>query len=592
MCGIAGIVMRNDAAPDASVLDALEAALGHRGPDGSGRHVDGAVGLVQTRLAIIDLETGDQPLHARGPRGGLVTLIGNGEIYNYRELRGDFSDGTFETASDCETPLHLYLRHGLDFARHLRGMYSFAIHDPQTDRLILSRDPFGIKPLYFTKTKHVFAFASEPQALIKAGLVAAELDADKARELLHLQFTTGAGTPFAGIERIAPGETLVVRSGRIIERRRLPALPSTSPQDRSTEDALAALDQAFGESVEMHQRADVPYGMFLSGGIDSSALVAMMERLNDKPVQAFTIGFGEASGVPDERQHAKRVAKAAKAEHTEVSFGEDDFWALLPRVAASLDDPVADYATVPTYKLAAAVKDAGLKVVLSGEGGDEMFAGYGRYRRALRPWLLGGRRMRQQGILDGFGVLREDTPAWRDGIAEREQNLPTNFSPLQGQQALDCADWLPNDLLTKVDRCLMAHGIEGRVPFLDVPFAAFAFPLPDRLKIQKRTGKWLLRKWLEKHLPASDPFSPKRGFTVPVGSWIAKEGARLGPLVANQPGIAQLCRTETVAALFRATGKREAMAQWSLLFYALWHNHHMLGRPAAGSVFEALERSG
>jgi asparagine synthase (glutamine-hydrolysing) len=392
MCGIAGIVMRNEATPDPAVLDALERALAHRGPDGSGRHVNGAVGLLQTRLAIIDLATGDQPLHARGPSGGLISLVANGEIYNYRELRREFPDGTFETQSDCETPLHLYLRDGVEYARGLRGMYAIALHDPQTDRLVLSRDPFGIKPLYYIETGETFAFASEAQALVRAGLAAPNVDTVKARELLQLQFTTGDGLPVAGIKRVLPGETLVIRAGRIIERYRIAALPPAGHRALEPRAAINELMAVLEDSVEMHQRADVPYGMFLSGGIDSSALLAMMDKLNDKPVQAFTVGFGGAGGVPDERDHARAVAKAAHAEHTEIQFGEDDFWSLAPKVAAALDDPVADYAALPTFKLAETVKQAGLKVILSGEGGDEMFAGYGRYRRAARPWILGGRR--------------------------------------------------------------------------------------------------------------------------------------------------------------------------------------------------------
>jgi asparagine synthase (glutamine-hydrolysing) len=588
MCGIAGVVMRDGSAPDSAVLDVLEAALRHRGPDGEGLHVEGDTALLQTRLAIIDLESGDQPLYAQGPGGGQVALVANGEIYNYHELRQQLSNVNFQTGSDCEPPLHLYLRDGVTFAGQLRGMYAIAIHDPQTDRLILSRDPFGIKPLYYLETDRLFAFASEPQALVKAGLIAPELDLGAATELLQLQFTTGAHTPFQGIKRVLPGETIVVRAGRIIERHRLRALPAPSHTGMTEARALSDLDAALNDTVSMHQRADVPYGMFLSGGVDSSVLIAMMNRLNEKPVQAFTIGFGNKTKVPDERQHAKAVAKAAKAEHTEIFFGEKDFWSLLPSVAAALDDPVADYATVPTFKLAAAVKKAGLKVILSGEGGDEMFAGYGRYRRAARPWFLGGRRMRRQGMLSGLELLRDETPAWRDGIRSAETMLPDGLSNLQQAQALDCADWLPNDLLTKVDRCLMAHGIEGRVPFLDRAFAGFAYPLPDRLKVHGRQGKWLLRKWLQSGLPECQPFTKKRGFTVPVGQWLAAEGKRLGPLVAGQAGVAQLCRAETTAALFRATGKREAQAQWVLLFYALWHQHHMLGKPAAGNAFDML----
>jgi len=587
MCGIAGVMTKSGEAPAADLLDSMQSALAHRGPDGAGRHIQGGTGLLQTRLAIIDLETGDQPFVVDKIAGVPAALVANGEIYNYRELKAEMVDVRFQTQSDCEPPLHLYLRQGSGFANQLRGMYAIAIHDAELDRLVLSRDPFGIKPLYYVETPSVFAFASEPQALIRAGLAGVKLDHRATHELMQLQFTTGAQTPFAEIRRVLPGETLVVRAGRIIERHRIDALPAAGVVKLAEAPALEKLDDLFSESVDIHQRADVPYGMFLSGGIDSSALLVMMARLNSTPVQAFTVGFS-GTGVPDERAHAKHIAGLCGAEHREIEFGETDFWRLMPRVAAAMDDPVADYATLPTYKLAEAVRAAGLKVVLSGEGGDELFGGYGRYRRAARSRLLGGRRMRASGILKGLGVLRHDEPDWRDGIAAVEAGLSRHLSGLQRAQAVDCADWLPNDLLSKLDRCLMAHGVEGRVPFVDPRLAAFAFRLSDPLKVRRRLGKWLLRKWLERHLPESQPMARKRGFTVPVGEWIAKRGDKAGTLVAAQEGIATICRPEVVRALFRGTGKQVARAQWILLFFALWHDHHVMGRRSDGDAFEAL----
>ena len=584
MCGIAGIATTDGSAPDAAVLTAMQTALAHRGPDGDGRHVSSGVGMVQTRLAIIDLETGDQPL--REPGG--AALIANGEIYNHVELRRDMKDTPFATRSDCEPPLHLYRRDGLDFTAALRGMYAIAIHDPVAGRLVLARDPFGIKPLYYAATGAGFAFASEPQALIAAGLVTPRLRAATAVELLQLQFTTGRDTVFEGINRVLPGETLVVAGGRVVERRRRAALPDGGPEPMGEDEALARIEAALVDSVTVHQRSDVPYAMFLSGGIDSSVVLALMARLNDRPVRAFTVGF-PGTGVADERSHARAVARALGAEHVEIDFSESDFWRLLPLVAAAMDDPAADYAVLPTYKLAA---EAGrdLKVVLSGEGGDELFGGYGRYRSVMRPWWRGGRTMRGRGALDGLGILRAPAPGWRDGIAASESVEARNGrSRLQVAQAVDCADWLPNDLLTKLDRCLMAHGVEGRTPFVDPAVAAAAFRLPDRLKVHGGLGKWLLRKWLAGNAPAALPFSRKRGFTVPVGEWIASRGESLGPLVAAQPGVAALCDPDGVRRAFAAAGrKRAGFAAWNLLFFALWHNRHVLGREPAADVFESL----
>ena len=586
MCGIAGI-MTVGAPPSEVVLDAMEMALAHRGPDGRGRYRAGNLGMVHTRLAIIDLATGDQPI--RDSQG--AALIANAEIYNYIELKAELGGVAFVTASDCEPPLHLYRAHSTGFAENLRGMYAIAIHDPANNRLVLARDPFGIKPLYYAETPNCFAFASEPQALIAAGIVAPRINPQRRIELLQLQFTTGDATIFDGIRRVAPGETLVVSGGRVIERRRRTALPRSGPRMEDAEAALGRIDAALEDSVRVHQRSDVPYGMFLSGGIDSTALLVMMARLNDRPVRAFTAGF-PGTGVADERAHARVVAEKLGAEHIEVEFSEHDFWTLLPSVAAAMDDPAADYAVLPTYKLAgAAAKE--LKVVLCGEGGDEMFAGYGRYRSVLRPWWLGGRAIRPHGLLQGTGVLRAESPGWRDGIAAAEINaaLP-NRTKLQVAQATDCADWLPNDLLTKLDRCLMAHGVEGRTPFLDPVVADAAFRLPDSLKIHKRTGKWLLREWLSRKLPEALPFSRKRGFTVPVGHWIARRGKALGELVADEPGIAQVCRPEAVRSLFAAGSDRGGLACWVLLFYALWHRRHILALDPAGDVLETLAQRG
>ncbi len=587
MCGIAGIMKRNGRAPDASILDGLEAALCHRGPDGKGRYLSGGLGMVQTRLAIIDLETGDQPLHE--PAGG--AMITNGEIYNYVELREqlslDDSGIVFTTHSDGEPALHLYRRVGLEFAEQLRGMYALAISDPDQSQLVLARDPFGIKPLYYVETDDAFIFASEPQALLKAGLVKAEVLPSARNELLQLQFNTGRKTLFAGIQRVLPGETLVVREGRVIERRRRTALPKGKPREWSEQEAMDHLEEALMDSVDLHQRSDVPYGLFLSGGIDSSAILACMARLNDQPVRSFTAGF-PGTDVHDERDHARELARVVGAEHTEIEVTREDFWSLLPEITAAVDDPAADYAILPTYKLAAEASKE-LKVVLCGEGGDEVFAGYGRYRGALRPWWMGGRALRSRGILDGFKVLRDDPRGWRDGIvAAQSLGADDGRTRLQVAQSIDVADWLPNDLLIKLDRCLMAHGLEGRTPFLDPRVADIGFRLDDRLKIRDGRGKYLLRKWLQKVLPEAQPFARKRGFSVPVAEWIHEQNGRLGPLVAAQPGVAEVCHPDRVRELFKKNGKRAGLATWNLLFYALWHQAHIMGCANGGNVFDAL----
>jgi asparagine synthase (glutamine-hydrolysing) len=588
MCGIAGMMTRNATAPPAEPLRAMAEALRHRGPDGEGRYAAGDVGMVQTRLAIIDLFTGDQPLYE--PSG--AALVANGEIYNYVELRKALGCGrpaVFSTHSDCEPLLHLYRRHGLDFTAYLRGMYAIALHDPGAGCLILARDPFGIKPLYYAETAAAFTFASEPGALIDAGLVAPQLVRPARNELVQMQFTTGRETIFAGINRVLPGETLVVRQGRIVERRRREPLPDGGPLALGEEEALAQLDAALMESVRLHQRSDVPFGMFLSGGIDSTAVLVMMARLAERPVTAFTIGFS-ASEVADERPAARVAAKALGAEHVEILIEEADFWRLLPEIVSAVDDPTADYAILPAWTLARAARSAGIKVVLTGEGGDELFAGYGRYRSAVRPWWAGGRTPRARGVLDGLGLLRGEIAGWRDGIASAEiRSSGRRRTPLQVAQAVDCADWLPNDLLTKLDRCLMAHGIEGRTPYLDTVLADLVFRLPDELKVRRGFGKWLLRRWLADRLPGIDAFARKRGFTVPVASWIAGCAGKIGPLVACSPAIAEICDPDAVKRLFAAASNRRATrAAWNLLFYALWHRRHLTRAALPADTLAAL----
>jgi asparagine synthase (glutamine-hydrolysing) len=582
VCGIAGFMRRDGQPPARSLIEAMTQALVHRGPDGEGYFFGGNLGLGHRRLAIIDLETGNQPLE---DRGGLV-LIANAEIYNHVELRQELSGTDFATRSDCEPILPLYRLQERGFADRLRGMYALALYDPDSGELTLARDPFGIKPLYYCEVSEGFGFASEPSALIAAGLVDASVVAEKRDELLNLQFTTGPETIFRGIRRFLPGETIVVRQGRVIERRRREALPPGAPNIFEEKRALSMLDAALVDSIAVHQRADVPYGMFLSGGIDSATVLSIMAELNDRPVVAYTVGFRDAD--TDERHLASLLAGKVGAHHVPIDVTIDDFKKRLPEVVAAMDDPAADYACLPTYLLAErAARD--VKVVLTGEGGDELFGGYGRYRSALRPTWLGGRAMRSRGAFHGLGVLRAEGAGWRDGLlASAAVAAQTGRTRLQAAQALDCEDWLPHDLLAKVDRCLMAHGVEGRTPFLDPLVANTVFQFDDRLKVKKRFGKYVLRQWLSARMPEAQPFAKKRGFTVPVATWMRAERLKLAPLVAGLPAIQEVCQPGRVEGLFTSAGKRHGQAMWNLLFYALWHQIHVLNVASDGDIFEVL----
>jgi asparagine synthase (glutamine-hydrolysing) len=531
------------------------AALTHRGPDGVRTETLAHAQLAHARLSIIDLEGGWQPLHAAG-----ATVIGNGEIYNYVELTQEFDlAGKLATGSDFEPLLHLYAQEGEKAFARLRGMYALCLIG-QDGRTWLARDPFGIKPLYIMQTPGGLAFASEPRAFFKAGLMRAELNADAARELLAFNYSLGAMTPFQGLRRLAPGEVVEVKDGRLIsQQRRSPLQHRTVRPVTDEEAAVARLDAVLEDSVRVHQRSDVPYGLFLSGGIDSAAIATVMARLNERPVTAFTCGF-EAPEAKDERAQAERVARALNLDWRETTFGEQDFWRILPAVAWALDDPTADYATLPTYKLAEAAKGT-LTVVLTGEGGDELFGGYGRYRRALRPGILGGRAAEP----------RPGDPAllarWR-----AEAQPPPGLTKLQDAQWADVVTWLPNDLLLKLDRCLMAHGLEGRTPFLDPEVAKFAFPLPDRLKVRGRYGKWILRQWLERHCPAAEPWARKQGFTVPVEAWIAPRAADIAARIGEVEAVRRIA--PNAAAAFKAETSSQ---RWPLLFFAVWSLIHLQG---------------
>ncbi len=575
MCGIAGVMTWDGTPPDPALLDRLQAALAHRGPDGQGRLVRGGVALVHTRLAIIDLDTGDQPLFAPGG----TALVANGEIYNNPELRTAMAGAPFRTRSDCEPAVFIYERDGDGFADALRGMYAIALHDERRERLVLARDPFGIKPLYYMQTGTQFIFASEPQALRGAQH---EIDPIRRAELLQLKFTTDSETIFPGIHRVLPGETLVVERARIVARSRRAALPAGRPEPIRPAAAVDALERVLLDSVAVHLRADVPYGLFLSGGIDSSALLALMTRAAGTRIRVLTCGW-EGGGAVDESREAERLAGLMGAECHRLDMSRRDFWQFAPRIAAAIDDPTADAAVLPTWMLGRAAREDGLKVTLCGEGADELFGGYSRYRKRRAPWRFFARKPRSKGLFGDSLALS----GWRAGLAAAEAAAGRDRTPLQAAQATDIAEWLPNDLLTKLDRCLMVHGVEGRTPFLDPVVADFAFRLPDDLKTSVRFGKVLLRDWLARAFPEAGAYARKQGFKPPVGAWMAAEAACLSELVAAQPGVGGLVPGELVRAAF-AAAEASPQPAWSLLFYALWHSRHVVGIDPAGDVGEVL----
>ncbi len=584
MCGIAGIAGHFGTQPSLVQMERMRDALAHRGPDGDAIDIHGANALVHTRLAIIDLVTGRQPLESQqGAR-----LIGAGEIYNYVELWPHIHNHRPRTHSDFETALHLTTDFGMAAMERLRGMYALAYYDANGRNVVLARDPFGIKQLYYTDVNDGIAFASEPSAFMAAGFANPAVDPEKRDELIDLHYISGRDTIFKGVKRVLPGESLNIRDGEIVERDRQSVSLHRPPSQLDEESLLRKFDAVFQDSVDVHRRSDVPYGLFLSTGIDSSAILAVLARLLNEPVLCFTAGFDDDS-VADERAAAARIARHYKAEHITVQFSVDDFWRSLPAVADALDDPTVDYASLPIFKLAAEARRH-VKVVLTGEGGDELLAGYGRYRRTLRPWWLGGRQPLRRSMIERLGLARGPV-AW----VQRQERNPSaamyGETVLQRAQAADIESWLPNDILLKLDRCLMAHGLEGRTPFLDREMANFAATLPDNMKIRHGMGKWLLRRWAERNCPPADARMPKKGFTVPVRNWISRRKSDLAELVSRQSGIVEAFRPEAVRSVFMAADERvPGAAAWSLLFYAVWHSVHICGANAQDDIFAVLAK--
>jgi len=584
MCGLAGVSLKSQKMPDAGLLDRFSAALAHRGPDGQGRFTVVGTGLLHRRLSIIDLEGGAQPIETQGS-GPKSAIICNGEIYNFKQHQAALRAKAIPlaTQSDSEVPLHLYRLLGIDFIKALSGMYAFALYDGEKDVTLLARDPFGIKPLYYAQTAAGTAFASEPSALVQAGWITGAVNPHALPSSLNQQYHAGEDTLFRGIFRVKPGELLVLKQGEIVERHLFPPdLPPAQPRHALSEkDALAQLDAHLERAVAEHLQSEVPYGAFLSGGIDSSALVTKMAQIVGHNVQTYTVGFADNS-VNDERSQARFLAETLKTAHHEITFTEQDFWHRLPELATSADDLVADYAILPSLKLAEAAR-RDVTVILSGEGGDEIFGGYGRYRakgwqRLLPAVFQRPAAERKKGDSHRFAALFRD-PAIPAFARQARQKAPQQLSPLQQAQWHDIQGWLRDDLLIKTDRCLMHHSLEGRVPFLDKELAAFAFSLPDALKVKGRLGKVLLRRWLEQHHGgALDVWGKKRGFTVPVQSWLNQRREALGRYLGAQPGLGELLHQDALRALCaKEFDKKAAKLVFTLTVYGLWHDIHIRG---------------
>ena len=582
MCGIAGIYLRHGE-PDPAALAQAARRLGHRGPDAQGLWLGSRIGLVHRRLSVIDLAGGQQPMAIQE---GALQLVANGEIYNFIELRQRLQAAghRFTTRSDVETILHAYAEYGLEFVRHLHGMFAFALYDRARDRLILARDRLGMKPLYLCASAAGVAFASELKGLLPLLATRPEVDPSALIQYLQNQFSSGLRTILAGVERVRPGELVVLEAGRVLERRQYWSATGVETADMGFDEASRRFDELFVQVMTEHMRADVPFGLFLSGGVDSSVLLAMLSRLQGQPVATYSVGF-DSPGMVDERPHAQRIARRYDSRHFCCAPTEQALLGLLPRAVWAADDLMRDYANLPVLHLAErAARD--LKVVFSGEGGDEVFAGYGRYRvNRLERWL---KALRQRGT-GGFrtSALLGDRAAsgllgaalWtmreeaRQPFIEAWQSAPGHWSDLQRMQYVDLTTALPDNLLAKADRMLMACGLEGRLPLIDHRVVEFGLALPDRLKVRGAQGKHFLKRWAERLVDRELLYAPKRGFHVPVRRGFDHRLDWLQRRLPAHPAVRQWFRPQGVAALLARDARKGHLGRvgFALVQFALWH---------------------
>lgn len=584
MCGIAGFILRDGARPDPEELRRMGSLLAHRGPDDQGIHIAGPVGLAQTRLSIIGLATGHQPLVSED---GRLALAANGEVYNYLELNADFrtQGRRILTGSDSETILHAYAARGLGCLDDLRGMYAFALHDVESGRLILGRDRLGIKPLFYVRLPDRIAFASEIKALLPQLTREPEVNPVALRQFLQNQFATGEDTIIEGIRRVPAGSALILGPDLSIQCHRYWTPLDVAARRWGAEEAEAELGRLMEEAMTEHMRSDVPFGLFLSGGTDSAILASRLAAQGAGAIKTFSVGYQVASRG-DELDEAGRIARHFGLEHRVLRLSLPQVFARLPHSIWSADELMRDYANLPTSILAETAR-AELKVVFSGEGGDEVFAGYRRYQpgaaerwiKALRRPGSGGFRTRGQWSgrwsrrLFGSALQAVSVPD-RQPFAAAWGATPRGWSDLQRRQYVDLVTALPDNLLVKTDRMLMGFGLEGRVPFLDHRLVEFGLSLPDDLKVRGRHGKWLLKQWAAPGLPPRHLEQPKRGFHVPVGDWLTGDLAdRLGKRLAENRGIREWFRAPALADLVRARrrGRGGSRELFGLLQFAIWH---------------------
>jgi asparagine synthase (glutamine-hydrolysing) len=620
MCGIAGIIRWDGSPVPEHDIRAMCSAIVHRGPDDEGVYLGDGVALGQRRLSIIDLEGGHQPL---SNEDGTVWIVFNGEIYNYRELRRDLEQRghVFQTDSDTETIVHLYEDQGARCVDRLRGMFAFAIWDERRHQVLLARDRLGIKPLYYAQQGNELIFASELKPILQLSRIPRAIDWGAAHHLFTFLSTPSAASIVAGVAKLEPARTAV--ASRDTPRLHIEKYWDVEfrPNERASEAELVEqLRELLQESVTLHQVSDVPVGAFLSGGIDSSAVVALMAtdhtanltRPAPRGLKTFSIGFAESAF--DELQHARQIAAVFGTDHHDLVL-KPDVVQIVEDLTWYLDEPFGDTSAIPTFMVSKLAAEH-VKVVLSGDGGDELFAGYDKYvveQRerpfdrvpgplravagaigAVMPEGMTGRRFLRHLALDGPRRYLDASSMFRSDEIRRLFNgdaaqrmfrhdpLSESLASLRDYgddwlaavQYRDLHTYLPLDILTKVDRATMAHSLEARPPLLDHRLAEFAATIPARYRLRGGTTKYLFKQAMRGILPDAIIDRPKHGFAVPIATWLRGELAGFArdlllSVASRQRGVFNVPQVERLLAM-NAQGRDFDLQLWTMVSFELW----------------------
>ncbi|MFZ0760691.1 MAG: asparagine synthase (glutamine-hydrolyzing) [Candidatus Sulfotelmatobacter sp.] len=640
MCGICGKFEFERGKPvSASLVKRMADMIRHRGPDDEGFYVSRQIGLGFRRLSIIDLDGGHQPL---SNETGTVWIVFNGEIYNYQSLREDLvaKGHVFKTQSDTEVIVHLYEEYGFECVQKLRGMFAFAIWDSSTDTLFLARDRVGIKPLYYYLCSKFLSFGSEMKAILADPAVNREVNPEMIDRFLTYYYVPGGDTLLHNLFKLKPGHVLIAKNGEVEVRQYWDLDFSQAASHKSSDSYEQQLIELLDESVQLHMISDVPVGFLLSGGIDSTAMLALAAAKTDRPISTFTVGFS-TSGLVDERPFARLAAETYGSQHYEISMSSNEFLDFLPSYVRHMEEPVCEPPAVALYyvsKLASTY----VKVLISGEGGDEAFAGYENYRNGFwfetikkgfgplrRPVgkgmsLLG--QMFHSRVLSQYGprmeVPFEDYYLGRTATPfqffnepksdvyssdmrhevnkERSMNVAREYLVRGASYGLvdkmlyvDTKTWLPDDLLIKADRMTMANSVELRVPLLDHKVLEFAARLPRNQKVRGWTMKYLAKKALAKHIPDEILYRRKAGFPVPYEAWLKNDLREwVSDILLSHETLSRgYFQPKTIEHLIRQhqAGAGYSKEIFSLLILELWHRTFLDRQPEATTyAFEGV----